>query len=465
MVLMLCSAYSNLAFAANEVAGELKISKEMIEPLRSVAEILGVIKKEYVDPVDDSKLLDACFEETKPTYGFSLATTETPSRQSGDLRAFGRELKSKSSAWALKAQNAGLDASGYEAFAGQCIERVMSSLDSESSYFGEEEYHDLSTNANSWSTANIGVELKLADKGAQIVSVEDDAPADQGGIIAEDVITHIDRAPIAGRPLKTITKLLRGMVDSKVTITFTRANEPAPVDITLVRKVVIPTVKTKLIERSYGYIRIPSLGTQTSSLLANGIIDLYAKNNSLKGVILDLRGNPGGLLNAAVGVSAAFLPKDVLVAYTQGQSEHSNVKLITNPKDFEHFQDKTANLIIKLPASIKTLPLVVLVDHQTAAGAEMIAGALQDHLRAIVMGAPTYGSASIKTIRPLGRGTTGIGLTTSRWFTPNGRSVNKTGITPDILVIAESGKKIDRTSPNDLAFMRSLELLKNEHQQ
>ena len=353
VILILCLSYSSLIFAENEVAREPKINKEMIGPFRSVAEILGVIRKDYVDPVEDSKLLDACFEETKPEYGVSLATTDTPAQQLGDLKAFHKAVVSRISALALKTQGSGLEAAGYKALAERCIERVMGNLDSESSYIGEDEFHDLSTNANSWNTANIGVELNLVDAGAQIVSVEDGAPADESKVIPGDVITHIDGEPIAGRPLKTITKRLRGMVDSKVTITLTRKNEPVPVNITLVRKVIVTAVKAKLVERNYGYIRIPSLGEQTTKLVVKGIIDLYAQNNSLKGVILDLRGNPGGLLIAAVGVSAIFLPKDVLVAYTQGQSEYSNVKLITNPKDYERFQNKTVDLMNKLPESIK----------------------------------------------------------------------------------------------------------------
>jgi carboxyl-terminal processing protease len=214
----------------------------------------------------------------------------------------------------------------------------------------------------------------------------------------------------------------------------------------------IQSVKAKLLEPGYGYFRVTQFQEHTGELLAKNIETVYKQSNGqMKGLVLDLRNDPGGLLNAAVAVSAAFLPQGTLVTYTEGRTEDAKMKLTAVPEYY--LRGSREDYLRKLPADLKKVPMVVLINGGSASASEIVAGALQDHKRAIVMGTQSFGKGSVQTILPLGNGTA-IKLTTARYFTPAGRSIQAKGITPDILVeeatIKESEEQGVRVREADL---------------
>jgi carboxyl-terminal processing protease len=241
---------------------------------------------------------------------------------------------------------------------------------------------------------------------------------------------------------------MRGKPDTDITVTILRKGEPKPFPVKLTRAVIkTQSVKSKLLESGYGFVRITQFQEHTGEDLAKAIKKLYAENKGdLKGLVLDLRNDPGGLLNAAVGVSGAFLPKNALVVYTDGRTDDAKMKLFSVP---ESYVRNGADYLADLPAGIKTVPMVVLINGGSASASEIVAGALQDHKRAAVMGSQSFGKGSVQTILPLG-GNAAIKLTTARYFTPNGRSIQAKGITPDIAVEDANGDGAGRVREADL---------------
>jgi len=241
-----------------------------------------------------------------------------------------------------------------------------------------------------------------------------------------------------GMPLSKAVEKMRGAPGTSVLLTVVRKDVDTPLTFTVVREEInVKSVRAKMLEPGYGFIRVRKFQEDTGSDLAKAIKDLYAKG-PLKGLVLDLRSDPGGLLNQAVAVSAAFLPKDSLVVYTDGRTPDAHMRLTANRENYVRRGD---DYLRDLPPGIKTVPMVVIVDGGTASASEIVAGALQDHKRAVVLGAQTFGKGSVQTILPLGNNT-GLKLTTARYFTPSGRSIQAKGIEPDIAV--DDG----RDSPN-----------------
>jgi carboxyl-terminal processing protease len=224
---------------------------------------------------------------------------------------------------------------------------------------------------------------------------------------------------------------MRGVPDTPVTLTIMRKGQDQPLVLTLKRAVIkLHSVKSKLLEPGYAYFRVTQFQEHTGAALAAAIRDLTNRNQAdIKGIVLDLRNDPGGLLNGAVAVAAAFLPKDALVVYTDGRTEDARMRLTASPENYVANDEQ--DYLSALPPSIKRAPMVVLVNGGSASASEIVAGALQDHRRAVVMGTPTFGKASVQVIMPLGNGTA-IKLTTARYYTPNGRSIQAKGIVPDI---------------------------------
>ena len=202
---------------------------------------------------------------------------------------------------------------------------------------------------------------------------------------------------------------------------------------TITRAVIkIRSVKSKLLENGYGYVRVTQFQEHTGELLADALTDLYKENKTpLKGLILDLRNDPGGLLNGAVAVTAAFVKPDSLVVYTEGRSEDAKMRLTASRENY--LRPMQTDYLKSLPEGVKQVPMVALVNSGSASASEIVAGALQDHKRAVIMGTRTFGKGSVQTILPIGNGTA-IKLTTARYFTPNGRSIQAKGIEPDIVV-------------------------------
>ncbi|MDP3123928.1 MAG: S41 family peptidase, partial [Thiobacillus sp.] len=228
-------------------------------------------------------------------------------------------------------------------------------------------------------------------------------------------------------------KRMRGKPGAPIKLTISRKGVDKPIVLTLTRAVIkIRSVKFALLENGYGYVRVTQFQEHTGDLLAQALDKLYKDNKKpLNGLVLDLRNDPGGLLNGAVAVSAAFLKPDSLVVYTEGRTEDAKMRLTASR---EHYlRPMQMDYLKNLPKGVKDVPMVVLVNSGSASASEIVAGALQDHKRAVVMGTRTFGKGSVQTILPLGNGTA-IKLTTARYYTPNGRSIQAKGITPDILL-------------------------------
>ena len=232
--------------------------------------------------------------------------------------------------------------------------------------------------------------------------------------------------------LNDAVKRMRGKPNTQITLTIVRKGEPKPVVVTLTRAVIkIQSVKSKLLEPGYAYFRVTQFQEMTGETLARAIETLFKQNQgAMKGIVLDLRNDPGGLLNGAVAVSAAFLPQNALVVYTDGRTEDSRMKLNASPEHYLRGRLKD-DYLKRLPPEVKNVPMVVLVNGGSASASEIVAGALQDHHRAVIMGQQTFGKGSVQTILPLGNNTA-IKLTTARYYTPGGRSIQAKGITPDI---------------------------------
>jgi carboxyl-terminal processing protease len=227
---------------------------------------------------------------------------------------------------------------------------------------------------------------------------------------------------------------MRGKPGSSIMLTIVRKTETKPLQISVTRAVIkVQSVKSKLSEPGYGFVRITQFQEHTGENLATALEHLQKENNApLQGLVLDLRNDPGGLLTGAVSVSSAFLPKDALVVYTEGRTEDAKMHLTASPDNYLRGSGKS-DYLKDLPASFKTVPMVVLVNGGSASASEIVAGALQDHKRAVIMGTQTFGKGSVQTILPLGNNTA-IKLTTARYYTPSGRSIQAKGIVPDIVV-------------------------------
>jgi carboxyl-terminal processing protease len=247
--------------------------------------------------------------------------------------------------------------------------------------------------------------------------------------------------------LNEAVKRMRGKPKTSIRLTLLRKGATKPFEVTLVRDVIrVQSVKSRLIEPGYGWVRVSQFQEHTGETLVKHLDDLY-KRGQLKGLILDLRNDPGGLLNGAVGISAAFLPRRALVVSTDGRTEDAKRKFIAAPEDY--LRGSRDDYLKNLPAAIKSVPMVVLVNGGSASASEIVAGALQDHKRATIMGTQTFGKGSVQTILPLGNNTA-IKLTTARYYTPSGRSIQAKGIVPDVVIEDPSAPTVGRLREADL---------------
>jgi carboxyl-terminal processing protease len=242
-------------------------------------------------------------------------------------------------------------------------------------------------------------------------------------------------------------KKMRGKPNTPITLTISRKGETAPIVVTLNRAVIrVQSVKSKVIEPGYGWVRVSQFQEATADHMAKAIETMF-KQGQIRGLVLDLRNDPGGLLHGAVAISSAFLPAKSLVVSTDGRAEDAKKKFFASPDDYAR-GSRGEDVLKNLPAAVKTVPMVVLVNGGSASASEIVAGALQDHKRATVIGTQTFGKGSVQTIMPLGN-STAIKLTTARYFTPGGRSIQAKGITPDIIV-DEPGAPQERVREADL---------------
>jgi len=315
----------------------------------------------------------------------------------------------------------------------EAINGMLSGLDPHSSFLDVEGFKDLQAGTQG-EFGGLGIEVGMEDGLVKVISPIEDSPAFKAGIKTGDLIMQLDEKLVKGMSLNDAVKIMRGKPDTPIKLTILRKGENKPLYITLVRAIIkTQSVKFKLSEPNYGYVRVTQFQEHSAEDLAKAIKTLYSQNKApLKGLVLDLRNNPGGLITAAVGISAAFVPKDSLVVYTEGRAEDAKMRLTANANNYARNGDK-GDFLRDLPAEVKNVPMVVLINGGSASASEIVSGALQDHKRAVIMGTQSFGKGSVQTILPMNNGTA-IKLTTARYFTPNGRSIQAKGIVPDIVV-------------------------------
>lgn len=317
------------------------------------------------------------------------------------------------------------------------IRGMLSGLDPHSSYLDADEYKDLKIGTTG-EFGGLGIQVGMDEGFITVISPIDDTPAFRAGIKAGDTIIRIDNTLVKGLTLNEAVKLMRGKPGTKITLTIMRKKSPEPKLFTITRDIIqVKSVKQQLLDQDYAYVRISTFQTQTAKHLNNALNELADKNKApLKGLILDLRNNPGGVLNAAADVADMFIEKGLLV-YTKGRIEQS----------YTEFKAHTGD-------KLKGAPIVVLINGGSASASEIVAGALQDHKRAVIMGSKSFGKGSVQTIQELPNGGA-VKFTTARYFTPSGRSIQAEGIEPDIklqnLSMSDAKKSSTMIKEADLA--------------
>jgi carboxyl-terminal processing protease len=356
-----------------EASAQKSASTLPLEELRQLADVFGLIKSDYVESVEDKKLLT------------------------------------------------------------EAISGMVASLDPHSAYLDKKAFKELREGTQG-KFVGLGIEVGMEDGYVKVISPIEDSPAHKAGLKAGDLITRLDATPVKGLTLDEAVKRMRGEPNTKITLTIARKEEDKPIIVTIVRQEIrVQSVKSKVIEPGYAWIRVAQFQEPTVDDMAKKIGAIYAQEPNLKGLVLDLRNDPGGVLPGAIGVSAAFLPKDVPVVSTNGQLPDSKQTFYARREFYTSSRMSTSDPLAKLPEAIKKVPMVVLVNTGSASASEIVAGALQDYKRATIMGTQTFGKGSVQTIRQLSADTA-VKLTTARYYTPNGRSIQAKGIVPDLLV-------------------------------
>jgi carboxyl-terminal processing protease len=379
---LFAGVFLSLHFSA--IAEKDTLAPLPVEELRAFSEVFGRIKSDYVEPVSDKKLIT------------------------------------------------------------EAINGMLSGLDPHSAYLDAEGFKELQVGTQG-EFGGLGIEVGMEEGLVKVISPIEDTPAYHAGIKSGDLIIKLDDTLVKGLALNDAVKRMRGKPGSKITLTVIRKGEPKPLVISVVRAVIkVQSVKAKLIDSGYAFVRITQFQEHTGEGLATALENLQKQSDgNLKGIVLDLRNDPGGLLTAAVAVSAAFLPKDSLVVYTEGRTDDAKMRLTATPENYLR-GNGSSDYLKSLPGVYKNLPMVVLVNGGSASASEIVAGALQDHKRAVIMGTQSFGKGSVQTILPLGNNTA-IKLTTARYYTPGGRSIQAKGIVPDILVEDPATAAMDNT--------------------
>ncbi|MFT5548607.1 MAG: carboxyl-terminal processing protease [Gammaproteobacteria bacterium] len=292
------------------------------------------------------------------------------------------------------------------------IRGMLSGLDPHSAFMNTAEFNELKVGTTG-QFGGLGIEVSMENGYVKVISPIDDTPAARAGLQPSDLIIQLDETPVKGMTLNDAVKIMRGEPDTDILLTIVREGESAPLEFTITREIIrVKSVKSKMLEDGYGYVRIASFQSRTTTDLLKTITDLQ-KETTLKGMVLDLRNNPGGVLSGAIGVSNAFI-NDGLVVYTEGRIDDSSHRYNATPGDI-----------------LNGAPLIILINGGSASASEIVAGAMQDHKRAIIMGTKSFGKGSVQTIQELQNGSA-VKITTARYFTPNGRSIQAKGIEPDI---------------------------------
>jgi carboxyl-terminal processing protease len=362
-------SYGVTAYAFRETGSPIPL-----EEIREFSDVFGAIKANYVEPVEDKKLMQ------------------------------------------------------------EAISGMLSGLDPHSAFLDGESYRDLQIGTQG-EFGGLGIEVGAEDGAIKVIAPIDDTPAARAGIRAGDLIIKIDDKVTRGMSLGDAIKLMRGKPQTAIDLTLARKGEVQPIEVRIIRDIIrVQSVKAHMIEPGYGFVRISQFQDHTTEDLVKQIGELY-KGGPLKGLVLDLRNDPGGVLNGAVGVAAVFLPPDVTVVTTEGRTEDAHRRFAASPSDY--LRGNGDDPLARLPAGIKTVPMVVLVNGASASASEIVAGALQDHKRAELIGTETFGKGSVQSVIQIRNdrdNPAAIKLTTARYFTPNHRSIQAKGIEPDLVV-------------------------------
>jgi len=295
------------------------------------------------------------------------------------------------------------------------INGMLSSLDPHSSFMPPESFKEMQVETKG-RFGGVGIEITMKEGVLTVVSPIEDTPAFRAGIAAGDIIIKIDNVPTKGMTIMDAVKRMRGKKNTKVVLTIYREGEPEPIDFPIMRDIIkIKSVKSEVLENSYGYIKVTQFQERTTKDLKKALIKIKKETGTMKGLILDLRNNPGGLLDQAVKISDLFLSEGLIV-YTDGRMDAQKMKFYASEAGTE-----------------PQYPIVVIVNAGSASASEIVAGALQDTGRGLILGTKTFGKGSVQTILPMEDGS-GIRITTARYYTPNGRSIQAEGITPDLVV-------------------------------
>lgn len=365
---LLAGVLISLNFSAS--ADRSALAPLPVEELRAFADVFNAIKQGYVEPVEDSKLIN------------------------------------------------------------HAISGMLSGLDPHSAYLDADAFKDLREGTQG-EFGGLGIEVGMEDGFVKVVSPIEDTPAFRAGVQSGDLIVKLDDTPVKGMSLSDAVKRMRGKPNTSILLTIVREGETGPLEIKITREVIrVQSVRSKIVEPGFGYLRVAQFQENTAESVVDHLNRLNAAG-PLQGLVLDLRNDPGGLLHGAIGVAAAFLPRDTLVVSTDGRAPDARREYRAAPEDY--MRGRGADFIRRVPAETRDIPMVVLVNAGSASASEIVAGALQDHQRAKVMGTQTFGKGSVQTILPLNNNSA-IKLTTARYYTPSGRSIQAKGIEPDYVV-------------------------------
>ena len=346
-----------------------------LEELQQLAAVFGMVKSDYVEPVDEKKLIT------------------------------------------------------------DAITGMVASLDPHSQYFDKKTFKEF-REGTAGRFVGVGIEISQEDGLVKVISPIEGSPAFRAGLKTNDLITKIDDTLVKGLSLNDAVKRMRGEPNTKVNLTIFRKDENRTFPVTITREEIrTVSVRGKVIEPGYAWVRVSQFQERTVDDFARKIEEMYKLEPTMKGLVLDLRNDPGGLLDAAVAISTAFLPENVTVVSTNGQLADSKFTYKASPEFYQRRggADPIRRLTESTKGALKGVPLVVLVNEGSASASEIVAGALQDHKRATIMGNQTFGKGSVQTVRPLGPDT-GLKITTARYYTPSGKSIQAKGIVPDVMV-------------------------------
>jgi len=311
------------------------------------------------------------------------------------------------------------------------ISGMVGGLDPHSQYFDRKSFREFRENTGG-KFVGIGIEMGMEDGVVRVVSPIEGSPAFRAGLKPGDLITRIDDTPVKGLSVDQAVRRMRGEPNTKVNLTVFRKSESRTFPVTIVREEIrMQSVRARMVEPGYGWVRVSQFQDRTVDDFVRKVGELYQQDPNLKGLVLDLRNDPGGLLDGAIALSAAFLPDDVVVVTTNGQLPESRATFRASPEFYT--RRGGPDPLKRLPAALKKVPLVVLVNEGSASASEIVAGALQDHKRATIMGAQTFGKGSVQTVRPLSP-ETAVKLTTARYYTPAGKAIQAKGIVPDVFL-------------------------------